>query len=279
MSKKSKRKDAPASVGLKKSADAKPVLAKSAKTTPTAASSVHSKSTTSVKPSNSMPPTLEIADELQRAFSHFNKALFDDNLPHVVLTLTRLRKYEGLFAPKRWLHQQGKKADHHEIQLDAVRIREKGTKHALQTIVHEMVHLLVFTHTENAKEKHNPYHCKKWAVAMKAVGLQPVALVKGKRVEGKETGANCTDDVIPGGEFDKTADDLIASGFAFNWGAIPEPEKEKKGKKKKAGVKVKYTAKCDTSFWGKGGIVATCQCGCKSKFVEQGGGDGDEDSE
>jgi predicted SprT family Zn-dependent metalloprotease len=260
MAKRKTFKEAPAHVGAKKLSAAK---------------SVHSAGTKS----NTMPPTLEIADELQKAFAHFNQALFDNNLPHVVLTLTRLRKYEGLFAPKRWLEQKGKKADHHEIQLDAVRIREKGAKHALQTLVHEMCHLLVYTHTENAKEKHNPYHCKKWAGAMKAVGLQPVAVVKGVRVEGKETGASCTDDIIPGGEFDKSADALIKEGFHFSWGAVAEPEKVKKQKSKKAGAKVAHVCpKCEQKAWGKPSLNITCG-DCKKPMKAQGGKDDGEDGD
>ncbi len=275
---KSKRKEAPANVGSKIAPEAQPVLAKPAKSKPAPKLTVVAPSVLSKSTSN-ITPTVEIASELQQAFDHFNSTLFNGvELPQVILSLARLKKAAGMFWPKRWVRDRSKVADKHEIGLDPIFLRGTDDKFGLSVLVHEMVHELIEVRGHAPKKA---YHCKRWAEAMNAVGLKPVAIKTDKntkkdvRIEGKETGPRCTHDVVKGGEFDVAAEALIAKGFKFSWAAIPEPEKVKKDKTKKAGVKVKYTADCDTSFWGKGGIIAVCQCGCKSKFVSE-DGDGDE---
>lgn len=233
-----------------------------------------------VSASNSQPATLAIAQELQQAFDFFNREFFEGRLPHCVLTLTRLRKYAGQFAPKRWLSRsaKAKAADCHEIQIDAVVMRERGDKRALSTLLHEMIHLAV---EHSGKGPKRAYHCKIWAGIMKEMGLQPVAIVKGQPVPGKETGANCTHEIIKGGPFDKSADELLATGFQFSWGAVAEPEKEKGKKKSKAGAKVAHECpKCGDKAWGKSSLKLVCgNDGAKMVCEEAEGHDDDEDDE
>lgn len=229
--------------------------------------------------SNAQPATLAIAAELQQAFDHFNTEFFNKQLPQCVLTLTRLRKYAGMFAPKRWVSRsvKAKEADMHEIQIDAVVMREKGDKRALSTLLHEMIHLAV-EHAGHGPKK--AYHCKRWAGIMKEMGLQPIAVVKGQPVPGKETGANCTHEIVKGGAFDKAADALLAEGFKFSWGAIAEPEKVKgKGKKSKAGAKVAHECEgCGDKAWGKSSLKLVCGT-CKQPMVceERDADEGDDD--
>lgn len=213
-----------------------------------------SATTAPTTPASNQPATLAISAELQQAFDFFNRDFFNGELKDCVLTLTRLRKYAGQFAPKRWISRSAKatEANMHEIQLDAVVLREEGDKRALSTLLHEMIHLAV---EQSGKGPKRAYHCKMWAGIMKEMGLQPVAVVKKQRVEGKETGAHCTHDIIKGGPFDKAADELLATGFKFSWGAIPEPAKAKKDGKKKAGAKVAHECpKCGDKAWGKSSL-------------------------
>lgn len=284
---KTKRKEAPATVGLTKAKpvteaqrEARAVNPKAARekfkkiladdeAKLSVAKSVHPKHTSNIT------PTVEIASELQAAFDHFNATLFDGvTLPQCILSLARLKKAAGMFWPKRWVRDRSKVADRHEIAVDPIFLRRTDDKFALSVIAHEMVHCLI------EEQGHGPkraYHCKRWAAAMKAIGLQPVAMAKGARVEGKETGPNCTHDVVKGGEFDIAATALLDKGFKFSWAAVPEPEKVKKEKKKKAGVKVKYTCSCcENAVWGKGGMKFTCQDGGED-FVQQGGDEGDDE--
>jgi len=225
MTKKSKRKEAPATVGLQ----AKPAAVK--KSAPT----VHKTDT-----ARNITPTLEIANELQEAFDFFNAKLFDDEgkpgLPQCILTLVRLKKAKGYFWPKQWARDRAKTGDHHEIGIDPVVAHGRDDKETLSTLVHEMVHLLV-EHMGHGPKR--AYHCKRWAAAMNAIGLKPYAIVKGVATRDKETGANCSHDIVKGGAFDKAADDLIAKGFKFSWFALTLPKPEKK-KKTKAGAKVAH---------------------------------------
>lgn len=225
---------------------------------------------------NRQPPSMEISTELQRAFDHFNATLFDNVLPHAVLTLTRLRKYAGMFAPKRWAEAGEKDANFHEIQLDAVVLREKGDMEALSTLVHEMAHLAV--HVSGKGPKKGGYHCKNWARLMNDLGLPPVAVVKGKLVPGKETGANCTNTIDPDGVFMAEANKLFKQGFAFTWSGVAEAEKPKQEKSKKAGAKVAHTCpSCEDKAWGKASLKLVCGV-CDEKMIcEEPDGEGDED--
>lgn len=269
VAKKAKKKKKPAAKKQIKPVEKKLAPSVHSKKTPSAQKPKPSKPSPQPRNTSNITPTVEIASELQAAFDHFNGTLFAGmDLPQCVLSLVRLKKAAGHFWPKQWARDRSKTGGFHEIGLDPIVLRDRTDKIGLSTLAHEMVHLLLEVRGEGPKRS---YHCKKWATAMKAIGLQPIAVVKGSPVEGKETGANCTHEIVKGGEFEAAAYALLEKGFKFSWSALPVPKPEPKAKKKKAGVKVKYTCTCcDTSFWGKGGIKATCQEGGED-FVQQGG--------
>lgn len=284
---KTKRKEAPATTGIKLSSiklnadvavvpvakiEELPKLVKLLKVAKPAAKSVHSKSTTA--PKSNRAPTAEIADQLQSAFDHFNTSLFGGTLEPCILKLERLKKYVGMFKPLQWTTDRtATVGSHHEITLDPERLRSKGDKLVLSTLVHEMMHQCVRAaqFKELGKFK-GVSHCNDWCNGMRAIGLTPVIMVKGVAAPDKKTGANATHTIVKGGDFDKAADDLIAkTGFKLDWCLVPKPERKEGKAKKKAGVKVKYTCPCcETSFWGKGEIKATCQVGGED-FVQEGG--------
>jgi hypothetical protein len=208
-----------------------------------------------------IPPTIEIATQLQEAYTHFNRELFDGKLPDCVLGFARLKKAHGYFWAKQWVRRGKKVGNTHEIALDPIRCAAEKDKDVLGTLVHEMIHC---EDEEEGTAPKKPYHTKQWAERMKRVGLHPSTT---GQPGGKETGRNCSHYIVAGGRFDVAAKALLDSGFKFNWHAVPVIEVEKK-KKKRAGGKFKYEAECGNAFWAKPGLEATCQCGCDSKFVQ-----------
>ena len=225
------------------------------------------------RPSNLPPPTTHIASEFQQAFEFFNSTLFDNVLPNCVIVVDRLKKAHGMFCPKRWDMRDGKK-DFHEIRIDTTRLAKdgKGDKDVLGTLVHEMAHLAV---EHSGKGPKRAYHCKNWARLMNDIGLKPYAIVKGKPVRDKETGANCSHDIVKGGAFDEAADDFMQGGFSFSWATITDPPKEKT-KSKKAGAKVAHECpKCGDKAWGKASLKLTCGKDKVAMVCEDAGDDGD----
>ena len=61
------------------------------------------------------PPTKEQFTAYERMFVHFNRALFANQLPTVLLNFSRAAKTNGFFAPERW--ERGKTVKH-EISLN-----------------------------------------------------------------------------------------------------------------------------------------------------------------
>ena len=47
-----------------------------------------------------MTPSSELYSSLQNAYSHFNKALFEGQLPEVIFTVQRNKGVMGYFSPK-----------------------------------------------------------------------------------------------------------------------------------------------------------------------------------
>lgn len=227
-------------------------------------------------------PSVEIATELETAFQHFNRTLFEGKLEPVVFSNCRLKKADGYFWGKQWSRRKDLKGKVHEIGLDFAKLHGQKDQWVLSVLVHEMCHELV---EMIGKAPKKAYHCKYWAAAMCMVGLTPVIYdAKGQPQPDKLTGPNSSHEIVAGGKFEASCKELMASGFKLSWAseAVVVPEKKPKGKKKKAGGKFKYEATCGNAFWGKSGIRAICQCGCESEFSqlekpdEATEGDGDE---
>lgn len=117
---------------------------------------------------NWQTPTAETYTGLDRAFDHFNKALFEERLPPVVFTLTRKRNTHGYF----WAEQFAHRADGdttHEIALNP-NTMSRDLKDVLSTLVHEMTHL---EQQEFGKPSKNGHHNKEWVKLMERVGTDP----------------------------------------------------------------------------------------------------------
>lgn len=148
---------------------------------------------------------------LDRAFSHFNSALFSGVLPGALITLHDHPRARGYFRRKAFAHRTEAEAFTDEICLCPSTHADRTDHDILSTLVHEMVHLWQFHHGEPPRRC---YHDREWAAKMEAVGLTPsdTGLPGGKR-----TGQSMTHYIIEGGAFDIACRDLLATGWALQW--------------------------------------------------------------
>lgn len=179
--------------------------------------------------------------ELERAYDFFNKRLFANSLPPVMITLQRHAKAKGYFAPQRFNHR---KADQHahELALNPDVFIGRSDEEILSTLAHEMAHVW---QQEHGKAPRRSYHDKQWAAKMKEIGLHPSDT---GAPGGKETGQHMTHYIIAGGPFQKAAKELFGTGFALNWQSPAFPA----AAKAKAASKTKFTCPvCSQNAWGK----------------------------
>ena len=157
-----------------------------------------------------MKPTDELYNSLLAAYSHFNKALFNNKLPEVIFTVQRQRGVLGYFAPDRWSSVTGNHC--HEIAINPTHMGDSRVIEVLQTLVHEMVHCWQHCFGKPAR---SCYHNKEWAYKMIEVGLQPTST---GMPGGAITGQQMSDFPIADGMFLKSCYTLVNKGsFALPW--------------------------------------------------------------
>ena len=205
---------------------------------------------------NYQTPTVETYEGLDRAFNHFNKALFEERLPPVMFTLTRKRNAHGYF----WAEQFEHRADGdrtHEIALNP-NTMSRDLVTILSTLVHEMTHL---EQQEYGKPSKNGHHNREWANLMLRVGLIPTDT---GNEGGKMTDRKVTHMIDPNGDFLTAASELVDTGFDLPYFTAP---REAAGAKKKDLSKVKHTCpSCDFRAWAKQG--ANLYCGdCEAQMI------------
>lgn len=140
-----------------------------------------------------MTPSSELYSSLQNAYSHFNKALFEGQLPEVIFTVQRNKGVMGYFSPKRWGSLAGRKCD--EIAINPSYIANCRLIEVMQTLVHEMVHCWQYNFGKPGRDY---YHNKEWALKMISVGLMPSSTGE---PGGEITGQHMGDFIIEGGSF------------------------------------------------------------------------------
>lgn len=195
--------------------------------------------------SNWQTPTAETYLGLDRAFNHFNEALFENRLPPVVFTLTRKRSAHGYFWAEQFQHRaDGDRT--HEIALNP-NTMSRDLVTILSTLVHEMTHL---EQQEYGKPGKNGNHNREWVGLMERVGLTPVGR------DGKKTGRNVSHEIDPDGDFLSAANTLVDQGFDLPYFTQPRAASEAK---KKDLSKVKHTCPhCDAKAWAKAGSNLMC---------------------
>lgn len=196
-----------------------------------------------------MKPTYDTYTQLDKAYRHFNKALFGNRLPPCVITLHRKKGAYGYFWGDTWSKRDGEQLTD-EIALNPETFQNRSITDVLSTLVHEMCHL---EQHHFGKTSRSGYHNKEWAQMMEAVGLVPSDTGE---VGGKRTGQRMTHYIAAGEGFDKACVKLIASGFTIPWQAITGDEETAR---RKAISKTRYTCPgCELNAWGKPGIRLVC---------------------
>lgn len=161
-------------------------------------------------PNAAVDPTTQAYAELQGAFEHYNRMLFDGVLPHCLITMQREKRTYGYFSRRRFVHTVDQRSTD-EIAINPSYFAVVPLLEILQTIVHEMVHAWQ-AHFGNPSRP--GYHNQEWADKMEAIGLMPSS--DGKP-GGARTGQKMADYPIPGGAFLVATEELLTSNFKISW--------------------------------------------------------------
>jgi hypothetical protein len=215
---------------------------------------------------NLADPTEEY-NSYEAAYAHFSDYLFDGQLPPCLITLQRKRHTLGYYSRQRFASRQNGEITTDEIALNPDTFDGRTDKEILSMLVHEQVHLW---QAHFGKPSRGRYHNQEWARRMLAIGLRPESLDK----PGKMTGQAVTHKILPGGRFDRVADELLATGFRLHWqsplqwsigtlgGIAPVQTSDSK---------VKYTCpqpQCSANAWAKPNSRLEC-AQCFQKYIER----------
>lgn len=180
-----------------------------------------------------LPPTVSVYSEFQRAFDHFNNRLFDGALPPVLMTMSRRKKRalgyfcKNSFEGRTSIATEGadvvtvpveptpKRDCLHEICMNPDYFQGRSDEDVLSTLVHEMAHHWQYCFGSPGK---NAYHNKEWASKMESIGLHPISLDN-----DKGTGTRVTHDVVSDGHYQRAFRDLRE--FSLAWAARLAPSK------------------------------------------------------
>lgn len=160
-------------------------------------------------PPGGASPTAQTYDELQRAYDHFNRALFANQLPTCLITLQRDKTSVGFFSPDKFGSLAGAVTD--EIAMNPSYFAVVPLVETMQTLVHEMAHLWQHHFGDPGRGR---YHNAQWAQKMESIGLMPSST---GQPGGMRTGDRMADYAMVGGRFLKACEDLLTQDFALSW--------------------------------------------------------------
>jgi predicted SprT family Zn-dependent metalloprotease len=206
-------------------------------------------------------PTKETYAALARAFDHFNRELFDNELPECLITMQRRKNCRGYFHAEQ-LHRLGEpKQVTHEIALNPATFEGRSTIEILSTLVHEMTHLWQQAH---GKPSRTGYHNKQWAAKMIEIGLIPSDTGKPR---GKQTGQKVSHYIAPGKPFATAARSLAAIETFPLFQDRADGDDDRAAKK--TASKTRYTCPtCETNAWAK--PETNLYCGdCQEQMVTE----------
>jgi hypothetical protein len=193
-------------------------------------------------------PTPAVYGALDTAYNFFNSRLYDNRLPPCLITLQRGSKhYYGHYRYGQFITRDGKHVTD-EISLNPRYLRERSVEASLATLVHEMTHCEQHHFGKPSRAGH---HNKEWGVFLRRAGLIPSSTGE---PGGRETGQKMSHDVEVGGVFEQTCAELLAHGFALDWGDAPGVETAKKPP-----GRLKYTCpSCGNNYQAKPGVHPIC---------------------
>jgi predicted SprT family Zn-dependent metalloprotease len=154
-------------------------------------------------------PTTRTYTSLDRAYDHFNRKLFGNQLPPCLITTQRHKGAYGYFSGDRFACIDKPEDITDEIALNPAGFAGRTSMQTISTLVHEMVHL--WQH-HFGKTSRAGYHNREWAAKMHEVGLIPTDTGD---LGGKETGQKVTHIIEDGGRFQKACDEWLTSHTAF----------------------------------------------------------------
>jgi hypothetical protein len=193
-------------------------------------------------------PTAAIYASLETAFNFLNDRLFEPfghRLPPCLITLPRRGRLLGYFTHEQYITRDGREfAD--EIGLDSRQFHTTPIKDVLSTLVHEMVHCEQQRFGKPSVRHHNR-EFSKW---MGRVGL--ITSDTGAP-GGRSIGRNMSEYTEPGGLFDRTCDELLASGWVLDWAAVEAPKQSKRSASRVA----YHCEQCSAVLWGVASLRAT----------------------
>lgn len=180
---------------------------------------------------------------LDEAYKFFNKKLFSNELPDVMIVLQRKGKRNlGYFHPERFFSRDKKiKVKVSELALNPDQWHWLTDTNILSVLVHEMAHVWQFHCTD--KYPRNGYHDKKWGAKMKEIGLYP----SNTGAEGgKETGQQMDHYIIQNGKYEKSALAFLKNRkLEWNSALIAKAQSGKRNK-------TKFTCPdCEQNAWAK----------------------------
>jgi len=188
----------------------------------------------------------------QEAYDFFNRALFGDSLPQVLVTLQRRGRSYGYLAPERFTGRHNGTAVH-ELALNPDHFTGRSDREILSTLVHEQVH--VWQQTYGTPPRRG-YHDRQWGAKMLEIGLHPshTGLPGGKR-----TGQHMSHYILSGGVYDIDYDRLAHTGFTLHWESLSD-EAQRRAKR---ASKTKYTCpQCGLNAWARPAVSLLCgDCG------------------
>lgn len=153
-------------------------------------------------------PTFKMYTELQTAFDHFNRIIFENKMPECMITLQRESSTYGYYSVNRFIKKNGEKID--EIAMNPEYFSICSIPETLSTLVHEMVHL----QQHFGSPSRGRYHNHEWANWMEYVGLMPchTGLPNGKR-----TGDRMSHYIVHGAKFENACQQLLTKDFTLSW--------------------------------------------------------------
>lgn len=193
-----------------------------------------------------MSITVDTYSALQAAYDHFNKELFDGELPECLITLAYQRSARGYFRdePFRERTEKAKKIKKiDEIALNPFTFSDRTDREILSTLVHEQVHLWQHHFGTVSKTHHN----REWADKMEEIGLIPTST---GAPGGKRTGRRVTHMIEDKGPYDRA---WARCKVKINWNGLMQ-ETSKKARKR-----TKYCCpECEANAYGKEGMNLVC---------------------
>lgn len=158
---------------------------------------------------NNEKPTIIAYSEMQQAYDFFNKKVFSNKLPEILITFQRGKKHLGYFSPDRF---NGKSLVS-ELAMNPDLFAVRSLSDVLSTLLHEMFHVWQY-YADVPKPKTPAYHDRVWGSEMEKAGLIPS---HNGLPGGRKTGVNMTHYIDPEGIFPDLIYELINSGYSISW--------------------------------------------------------------